>query len=153
MNKYLLGISLFMIACVGFAFTSVDKVEATDKKESKVVQMNLESFKKEIFDYEKNQEWVFLGDKPAIIDLYTDWCGPCRMIAPILKDLADEYDGKVSFYKVNVEKERVLSQLFNVSSIPLLVFIPKDGTPRLFPGAADKATYKKTIEEFLLNNK
>lgn len=159
MRKNLLGFGIFVLAITGFAFTTINKpaevaaVEAIEKKEDKVIPMTLDTFKKEVFDYEKSQEWVFAGDKPAIIDLYADWCGPCRMIAPILKDLSVEYDGKVSFYKVNVDKERELAQLFNVTSIPLLVFIPKDGVPRLFPGAADKETYKKTIEEFLLNNK
>ncbi len=158
MRKYLLILGLFVAVTAGFAFTLVespatDITEAVKKKENKVVQMNLELFKNQVFDYETQKEWNFKGNKPAIIDLYADWCGPCRMIAPILKDLALEYDGKVDFYKVNVDKERELAQLFNVTSIPLLVFIPKNGIPKLAPGAQDKAAYKKMIDEFLLENK
>lgn len=161
MKKYtLFFIAAFVLATVGYAWpkVSVDtdelaSVNAIEKKDNKVIQMNLDLFKQEVFDYTKSKDWSFQGEKPAVIDLYADWCGPCRMIAPILRDLSVEYDGKVTFYKVNVDKERELAQLFNVTSIPLLVFIPKEGTPMLFPGAADKSTYKKTIEEFLLGNK
>ena len=110
-------------------------------------------FLKDVFDYEKSKEWKYKGDKPAIIDLYADWCGPCRMTAPIMKDLAKEYAGKIVIYKVNVDKERELAALFNASSIPLFVFIPMEGEPQLFRGAADKATYQKAIEDFLLKKK
>ncbi|MDR1004902.1 MAG: redoxin domain-containing protein [Prevotellaceae bacterium] len=115
-----------------------------------VVLMDKNMFLKDIFDYQQSQEWKYKGDKPAIIDLYADWCAPCRMVAPIMKQLAKEYAGKVAFYKVNVDKERELAALFNASSIPLFVFIPADQTPQLFRGAADKETYKKVIEDFLL---
>ena len=103
-----------------------------------------------IFDYEKSKEWKYKGDKPAIIDLYADWCGPCRQTAPIMKELAKEYAGKIVIYKVNVDKQKELAALFNATSIPLFVFIPMKGDPQLFRGAADKATYKKAIDEFLL---
>ena len=86
----------------------------------------------------------------AIIDLYADWCGPCRQTAPIMKELAKEYAGKIVIYKVNVDKQKELAALFNATSIPLFVFIPMKGDPQLFRGAADKATYKKAIDEFLL---
>ena len=112
--------------------------------------MNKEMFIKDVFDYEKSEEWKYKGDKPAIIDLYADWCGPCRMTAPIMKSLAKEYDGKIVIYKVNVDKEKELAALFNATSIPLFVFIPMNGEPQLFRGAADKATYQKAIDEFLL---
>jgi thioredoxin len=122
-------------------------------KAQEVVTIDKAAFLKEIFDYEQSQEWKYKGDKPAIIDLYADWCGPCRMVAPIMQELAKEYAGKVAFYKVNVDKERELAALFNASSIPLFVFIPADETPQLFRGAADKATYKKVIDDFLLKKK
>lgn len=106
-----------------------------------------------MYSITRNQDWKYKGDKPAIIDLYADWCGPCRMTAPIMKDLAKEYAGKIVIYKVNVDKERELAALFNASSIPLFVFIPMEGEPQLFRGAADKATYQKAIEDFLLKKK
>ena len=89
----------------------------------------------------------------VLIDFWATWCGPCRMTAPIMKDLAKEYAGKIVIYKVNVDKERELAALFNASSIPLFVFIPMEGEPQLFRGAADKATYQKAIEDFLLKKK
>lgn len=131
------------------------QAEPQDSLQAKeeVIVMNKELFITEVFDYEKSQEWKYKGDKPAIIDLYADWCGPCRMTAPIMKELAKEYAGQIVIYKVNVDKEKELAALFNATSIPLFVFIPMDEIPQLFRGAADKATYKKVIEEFLLKKK
>ena len=117
----------------------------------KVIHINQSEFIEKVYDYKKNPDkWVYEGNKPAIIDLYADWCGPCRMTAPIMKELAKEYAGKIVIYKVNVDKEKELAALFNATSIPLFVFIPMQGEPQLFRGAADKATYKKAIDEFLL---
>lgn len=119
-------------------------------KSGEVVVMNKQMFITNVFDYEKSPEWQYKGNKPAIIDLYADWCGPCRTVAPIMKELAKEYSGKIVIYKVNVDKERELAALFNATSIPLFVFIPMEGDPQLFRGAADKDTYKKAIDSFLL---
>ncbi|WP_300702758.1 thioredoxin domain-containing protein [Bacteroides sp.] len=128
------------------------EVQEPQKSEAEgdVVVMNKAMFLKDVFDYEKSQDWKYKGNKPAIIDLYADWCGPCRLTAPIMKELAKEYAGKIVIYKVNVDKEKELAALFNATSIPLFVFIPMKGEPQLFRGAADKATYKKMIDDFLL---
>ncbi|AVM57205.1 thiol reductase thioredoxin [Bacteroides heparinolyticus] len=126
------------------------KTGITAQKEGSVIVMTKEMFIKEVFDYEKSSDWKYKGTKPAIIDLYADWCGPCRMTAPIMKDLAKEYADKIVIYKVNVDKEKELAGLFNATSIPLFVFIPMNGTPQFFRGAADKVTYKKVIDDFLL---
>lgn len=156
MRKYIALFAIAVLSVTSYAFTKSSAIEETaeiqnvEAKDGEVIKMNKEMFINDVFDYEKSKEWAFKGDKPVIIDLYADWCAPCRMIAPILKDLAKEYDGKITIYKVNVDKEKELAGLFNVTSIPLLVFIPKNGTPQLMPGAADKATYKKAIDEFLL---
>ena len=99
---------------------------------------------------ENFEEEVIKSDKPVLLDFWAAWCGPCRMTAPIMKSLAKEYDGKIVIYKVNVDKEKELAALFNATSIPLFVFIPMNGEPQLFRGAADKATYQKAIDEFLL---
>ncbi len=147
--------SLMTHACAeGAKQPKQTEAEATSEvavaKDGNVVVMNKEMFIKDIFDYEKSKDWKYKGEKPAIIDLYADWCGPCRMTAPIMKDLAKEYAGQILIYKVNVDNEKELAALFNATSIPLFVFIPMNGTPQLFRGAADKATYKKVIDEFLL---
>lgn len=111
--------SILTYACTdGARQKQAEKQETT--QEGNVIVMNKDMFIKEIFDYEKSKEWKYKGDKPAIIDLYADWCGPCRMTAPIMKELAKEYAGKIVIYKVNVDKEKELAALFNATSIPLL---------------------------------
>ena len=152
MKKVLVMVALVMASVIVYAFndsreTNQGKKEVTGNGE--VVVMDKEMFLKDVFDYEKSK-WNYKGNKPAIIDLYADWCGPCRQTAPIMKELAKEYAGKIVIYKVNVDKQKELAALFNATSIPLFVFIPMKGDPQLFRGAADKATYKKAIDEFLL---
>ena len=147
--------SMLTYACSGGAKSENQAQSQPEKKEAAqsggdVIVMNKAMFLKDVYDYEKSKEWKYEGNKPAIIDLYADWCGPCRMTAPIMKELAKEYAGKIVIYKVNVDKEKELAALFNATSIPLFVFIPMKGEPQLFRGAADKATYKKAIDEFLL---
>lgn len=108
-------------------------------------------FKKRIADYEKSKEKIdFLGDKPAIIDFYAAWCGPCRMFSPVFEEVSDEYFGKVDFYKVNVEEEEELAALFNVRSIPTIVFIPTNGNYRIVQGAIGKPQLKQAVDEILL---
>lgn len=152
MKKVLTIVAFALISAIAFSANGGDKVKQ-DKKEVKsgeVIVMNKDMFLKDVFDYQTSKEWKYKGDKPAIIDLYADWCGPCRMTAPIMKALAKEYAGQIVIYKVNVDKEKELAALFNATSIPLFVFIPMKGEPQLFRGAANKATYKKAIDEFLL---
>lgn len=152
MKKILTIVTFALINVLAFSANDGDKVKQ-DKKEVKsgeVIVMNKDMFLKDVFDYQTSKEWKYKGDKPAIIDLYADWCGPCRMTAPIMKSLAKEYAGQIVIYKVNVDKEKELAALFNATSIPLFVFIPMKGDPQLFRGAANKATYKKAIDEFLL---
>lgn len=142
--------SVLTFACTDGAKQKKQGEEKEVQTEGSVILMNKNMFIKDVFDYEKSQDWKYKGNKPAIIDLYADWCGPCRMTAPIMKELAKEFADKIVIYKVNVDNEKELAALFNATSIPLFVFIPMDGEPQLFRGAADKATYKKVIEEFLL---
>lgn len=106
-------------------------------------------FKEKVFDWEKNKEWKFEGDKPAVIDFYADWCGPCKMVAPILEELSEEYDGKIDIYKVNTEQEKELSSIFGIQSIPSLLFVPKEGEPQMAMGALPKETFKKAFKEVL----
>lgn len=108
-----------------------------------------ETFKQKVFDFEKSQEWNFAGTKPAIIDFYADWCGPCKMVAPILEELSKEYDGKLDIYKIDTDKEQELAGMFGIRSIPSLLFIPTDGQPQMAQGALPKATFKQVINEVL----
>ncbi len=108
-----------------------------------------ETFKTKIFDFEVNEEWKFSGDRPCIIDFYADWCSPCKIIAPVLEDLANVYDGKVDIYKVNTDQEQELAAMFSIQNIPSILFIPKDGQPQMALGALPKSDLVKAISEVL----
>jgi thioredoxin len=114
-----------------------------------VEHLTKETFKDKVFDYENNKEWKYEGSVPAIIDFYADWCGPCKMVAPILEELSDEYNGKLNVYKVNTEVERELAGLFGIQSIPSLLFVPTQGQPQMAMGALPKETFKKAFKEVL----
>ena len=111
--------------------------------------LSKETFKEKVFDFEAEKEWNFKGDKPCIIDFYADWCGPCKMVVPVLEELSKEYDGKVDIYKIDTEKERELSTMFGVQSIPSILFVPKEGQPQMAKGALPKQSFVKAIEEVL----
>ena len=113
------------------------------------VQLTTEAFKEKVFDFEKNQEWKYVGEVPCIIDFYADWCGPCKMIAPILEDLSKEFDGKLHIYKVDTEAEADLAGAFGVQSIPSLLFVPMEGQPQMAMGALPKAQLKNAIKDVL----
>jgi len=117
------------------------------------IKLTTEDFKTKIFDYTKSNEWKYEGKIPAIIDFYADWCGPCKMVAPILEELSDEYAGKLNIYKVDTEVEQELSSVFGIRSIPSILFIPADGQPMMQPGALPKDTLVQVIEGELLNEK
>lgn len=117
----------------------------------KVIAMDREMFIKEVFDYTQNtNEWRFEGKKPAIIDFYATWCGPCRRVAPILKELAEQYKDQVVIYKVDTDQEKELSAAMGIQSLPTILFIPMNGEPQVLVGAADKATFERAIREVLL---
>jgi thioredoxin len=111
--------------------------------------LTTETFKEKIFNYEKNKDWNFEGDLPAIIDFYADWCGPCKMVTPVLEDLAKEYEGKLNIYKVNTEEQQELAAAFQIRSIPSILFIPAEGQPQMAMGALPKESFKKAINEVL----
>ena len=122
-------------------------VPATGKPE----HLTEQTFKLKVMDYDKNpQQWVYKGDKPAIVDFYADWCRPCRMIAPYLEELAAEYEGKINIYKVNTDEQRELAAVFGITSLPTVLFIPMHGNPSSQKGALPKESYKKIIDDFLL---
>jgi thioredoxin len=111
--------------------------------------LTVDTFKEKIFNYEASKDWKFEGEKPAIIDFYADWCGPCKIVAPILEELKDEYGDKLDIYKVDTEDQRELSAIFGIQSIPSLLFIPVDGQPQMAMGALPKETFKQAISEVL----
>lgn len=112
-----------------------------------VTHLTTQAFKEKVFNYDVNQEWKFEGTRPAVIDFYADWCGPCKMVAPVLEELAKEFDGKIDIYKVNTEQEVELSQAFGIRSIPSLLFIPTNGTPQMAQGAMPKEGFKSAFKD------
>jgi thioredoxin len=115
------------------------------------VYLTTADFKEKIFNYETSETWSYKGTTPAIIDFYADWCGPCKAIAPVLEELAMEYDGRLTIYKVNTDVEQELSAVFGIQSIPTFLFIPLTGTPMLQPGAFPKNVFREVIEDKLLS--
>ncbi len=114
------------------------------------VQLTTTDFKERVFDYTKEKEWNFKGNLPAIIDFYADWCGPCKMVAPILEELSDEFQDKIVIYKVDTEVEEELSAVFGIRSIPSILFIPVGKQPMMQAGALPKTTLKDIIEKELI---
>ncbi len=109
-----------------------------------------DTFKTKVFNYETNKEWKFEGTNPCIIDFYADWCGPCKMVAPIMEELSQEYKGKVDIYKVDTEDQQELAAIFGISSIPSILFVPKEGQPQMATGALPKEAFVEIITEELL---
>ncbi len=105
------------------------------------------TFKEIIFDYEAAEEWSYKGEVPCIIDFYADWCGPCKMVAPILEDLAEEYGSSIKIYKIDTEAEKELAGMFGIRSIPSILFVPQQGKPQMMMGALPKENFRKMIKE------
>jgi len=108
-----------------------------------------ETFKKKVFNYEENKDWKFEGDLPCLIDFYADWCSPCKAVAPVLEELAEEYNGKINIYKVNTEEQQKLAAAFGIRSIPSLLFCPKEGQPQMAMGALPKESFKSAFKDVL----
>ena len=118
-----------------------------------VVYITTEQFKERIFDYKTEKDWIFKGNKPCVIDFYTTWCGPCKRLAPIMEEMSQKYCDQVLFYKADTERERELAYVFNINSIPQVLYIPMEGKPLLLKGLYPKEEIVRIIDEFLLNKK
>jgi thioredoxin 1 len=114
-----------------------------------VEHLTKETFLKKVFNYEKNKDWKYEGEKPCIIDFYADWCGPCKIVAPVLEELAKDFEGKIDVYKVNTEEEIELASAFGIKSIPSFLFVPSDGQPQMALGALPKDTFVKAFKDVL----
>lgn len=119
------------------------------KKNKMTEHLTKEKFLTKVFNYEKNTDWKFEGEKPCIIDFYADWCGPCKMVAPVLEELAKDYEGKIDVYKVNTEEELELAGVFGIRSIPSFLFVPSDGQPQMALGALPRETFIKAFKDVL----
>jgi thioredoxin 1 len=114
-----------------------------------VEHLTKESFLSKVFNYETNKEWKYEGVKPCVIDFYADWCGPCKMVAPILEELSGDFEGKLEVYKVNTEEEQELASIFGIRSIPSILFVPLEGQPQMAMGALPKDTFIKAFKDVL----
>lgn len=141
-------LKLFLITSI----TACNPVSTTKEGDSKVtvVYLTNETFKQMVFNYDKNKEWKYEGTKPAIIDFYASWCPPCKLLSPLVEEIAQEYSGKIVVYKVDTDKEKILAQYLGISGLPTLLFIPAKGKPQLSMGFIPKDTIIKTINSVLL---
>lgn len=123
-----------------------------DNTAGKPIYLTYETFVEKVWNFEENpQNWVYEGELPAVIDFYADWCAPCRKIAPIMEKLAKEYEGKLIIYKIDVDDQQKLAAVFQVKSIPSVLFTPVDGQPMMQAGALTEEMYRQIIEEQLIN--
>ncbi len=144
--------ALLLISCNNKVETK-DQIEETIKKENKMTTIHLTKaeFLSKVANFETNPtEWKYLGDKPALIDFYADWCGPCKAIAPVLEELAAEYGDRIYIYKINTETEPELAAVFGIRSIPSLLFVPMNAQPQMAAGALPKQQLKEAIDNLLL---
>ena len=142
------------IMLAGFIMSACGHAGAANEKKDKnripaAIELTTETFSTNVYDL-KSDNPVYLGNKPAIIDFNATWCGPCRRIAPILDELAKEYEGRIVIYKVDVDKEKRLAGAMGIQSMPTVVFIPVKGQPQVIVGAADKETFHRAVKEVLL---
>ena len=152
-SLWLVSVVLLLVSC-SMSAKSDKSSEAGTASKGEVVTLNKAEFLQKVFNYEKNAtKWVYEGDKPCIIDFYADWCGPCKQVAPILRDLAILYKNDIVVYKVNVDKEKELAAAFGIQSIPAFLFIPKEGQPQISMGALPREEFVKQIDTFLLKKK
>ncbi len=138
---------LIALVILATAFTATAQEQ---KEESKVKHLTYKEFLSKVWNFEADPStFVYKGELPAVIDFYADWCGPCRRVAPIMEKLAQEYEGKLLIYKVNVDQEKELASAFSVKSIPMVMFIPMEGQPSVQVGALPEEGFRKVIEGLL----
>ena len=157
-NFVIVGVLAVIISLTGMITLTGSENEPTNNGTKTIEKSNMEkltkdAFLEKVFNYEQNKEWKYEGDLPCLIDFYADWCGPCKMVHPILEELSEEYKGKITIYQIDTEAEQELAAAFGIRSIPSLLFCPVDGQPQMAQGALPKATLKKAIDDILLAQK
>lgn len=152
--KQIICLSVLLIFALSSCNAKSNETKSENQNISKVKTINLtkEEFIEKIVNYEESPDkWLYLGDKPAIIDFYADWCGPCRKLAPTLNELATQYEGEIYIYKVDVEKEKEIASVFGIQSLPSILFVPLSGNPVMVSGVQSKKKMDDYINSVLLN--
>ena len=155
-KTFLILSSLLVVVCCWGQTKTNNKHKSAVKNNADVrtIPLTKSEFLEKVANFEANQdEWKYLGDKPAIIDFHASWCGPCKVIAPILEELAAEYGDSIYVYKVDIDKEQEIATAFNIRARPVLLFVPMEGTPQMAQGAMSKDTIREAIEKVLLKKK
>lgn len=146
-----LALTMLAILLTGNLYAQTASSAKTDENEGKVIRMDKQMFLDKIFDYTTGStEWEYKGEKPAVIDFYAPWCGPCRIVSSFMKSLAKKYKGRIVVYKVNTDKQKELAAAMGIQSLPTVIFIPQTGQPQIIVGAAKKSTFQRAVEEVLL---
>lgn len=146
-----LMIAVSLTSCQSKETEKNNEVKTIKEKTMGTIHLTKEEFLKKVVNYETSpNEWKYLGDKPCLIDFYADWCGPCKAVAPVLEELAREYDGQIYIYKIDTDKEQELAGVFGIRSIPSLLFVPMTGQPQMSMGAMPKNQLKEAIDKVLL---
>lgn len=146
-------VALLSLGCKGKGGQQAVPEPRRVAEKSNIEELTAQTFREKIVDYEKGSEWDFRGEKPAIIDFYATWCGPCKRMAPVLDSIAGEYKGRINVYKVDIDKQEELAGMFGIRSIPSLLFIPMEGKPQMQVGALGRPDLERNIQTFLLPGK
>ncbi len=146
MKKLITSFALFSLVLVAVASNP------QEKETGKAIDLDHKAFIEKVFDFENNDEWNYIGDKPAIIDFWAAWCGPCRQVSPVLEDLAAEYKDDIYVYKVNVDEQTEIARAFGIRSLPTILYVPMKEQPQAVMGAAPKSKLKDAVEKILLNS-
>jgi thioredoxin len=152
-----LSAAFLFLGCSNMKGNQKESESGTKKTEAvttdaKPVQLTYNDFISKVWNFEKHpQEWIYEGDEPSVIDFYADWCGPCKRLAPIMDEMAKTYNGKVRFYRINVDQQQKLAAVFRIQSIPAVLFIPAKGKPMMQVGLLPHDSYTNIIDKQLLN--
>ena len=154
MNKIKIITFLLIFSTFGIFAQRNQQNNSENEQMKYTIHLTKAEFLERVMNFEKNPtEWIYLGDKPIIVNFYATWCGPCRMIAPILEELAEQYKGQIYIYKIDTDRERELAAVFGVRSLPTTLFVPMNGAPQMAQGALSKEAFVRAIEEVLLKSK
>ena len=135
-----------LLSVLALLLTATVQGLADDK--GQVLSLSQDDYKTLVSDY-TSHEWKFNGCRPAIIDFNATWCGPCKQLAPILEELAQEYKGKIDFYSVDVDKCKPIARAYGIHNMPTVVFVPMKGQPQAAIGLMPKEEIKRAIQEVL----